>query len=91
MHIQGYTSLDAVYDIVKWQIPLAFLVAVMGVIYVRLTTETFIAPAGGMTRAHGYFCVGFVTMCWISTACVFVCMDLLIIPPVLALCRLLNV
>ena len=89
-HISLYTPQDALYDIVKWQIPLAFLVALIGVIYLRLTTDTFITPVGGFTREHGYFVVGFITMCWISTACVFVCLDLLIVPPVFALLHLVN-
>lgn len=84
-----YTPSDAVYDIVLWQMPVAVVFAVVGMCYITTMVYPFPVPLGvGWNVDRVCFFLGCLTSCWMSCVGVLLCLDLLVLPPILAIFRL---
>jgi hypothetical protein len=81
----GYTEYDAVYDIVFWQFIVSLLVAVAGVVH----SVPFHRPAFQCVDIL-LAIVGFLCLCWFTTFMLFVCLDMLLLPPLFSLMRLVS-
>jgi hypothetical protein len=87
LSMQEYTAYDATFDIVLWQVPVALVVALLGVCYILMTHNALpIPPIWNVNRAC--FLLGYITTCWLSSVMVFLCLDMLILPPLFAMHRL---
>jgi hypothetical protein len=73
-----YTEYDVVYTVVSWQLPVAFLVAVLGVIITL--RQNHLSALRSI-----FFVPGFVGVCWLSNFLILICLDMLLLPPLLSL------
>lgn len=84
-----YTPSDAVYDIVLWQMPVAVVFALVGACYIATVVYPFPVPMGVVWNVdRACFLLGCLTSCWMSCVGIFLCLDMLVLPPVLAMLRL---
>jgi hypothetical protein len=82
MTLEIYTDYDAVHDIILWQIPSAFLIALLAVIYM-LSTHSF-----PVYREYSLFVFGYILTCFLTTYFVFLCVYVVVLPPLFSLVRL---
>jgi hypothetical protein len=76
-----YTEYDVAYTVVSWQLPVAFIVALLGAI-ITLRQNQFSA------LKTIFFIPGFVGLCGISNFLILLCLDMLLLPPLLSLYKL---
>ena len=87
MTLEIYTEYDAVHDIILWQIPAAFLIALLAVIYM-LSTHSFPVSVGTSRWEYSLFVFGYILTCFLTTYFVFLCLDAVLLPPLFSLVRL---
>jgi hypothetical protein len=76
-----YTEYDVVYTVVSWQLPVAFILALLGV--------TVTLRQNGLSIVKSIFFVpGFIGLCWLSNLLILICVDMLVLPPLLSLYKL---
>ena len=80
-----YTEYEAVYDIVFWQFFVAFLVAIAGVIH----SLPMWRHGAGLTAQLVITVIGFIFLCWFTTFLLLICLDMLLLPPIFAVLRLI--
>jgi hypothetical protein len=80
-----YTEYDAVYEIVFWQFFVSLVVAVLGIVHnIPYPTRWHLALSI-LPTVVGFFC-----LCWFTTFMLFVCLDMLMLPPLFSLVRLVS-
>ena len=81
-----YTETDAAYDIIWWQIPAAFLLALLLVVYMIYSRSFEIK----METTWGYLFV--IVTCvlnlYLHVCAAFFCLDMLVLPPLFALVKM---
>ena len=82
----SFTEQDAVWDIIAWQIPAAFVFACAGV-FRELLLGHFLGNGVSM-QYYVLFVISFLLLCWVSTTVILLVLDMLLLPPLFALIRL---
>lgn len=80
-----YTEYDAVYEIVFWQFFVSLVVAMGGMVHNFSFSNRHILDLVMLPTVVGFFC-----LCWFTTFMLFVCLDMLMLPPLFSLVRLVS-
>ena len=80
-----FTEYDAVYEIVFWQFFVSLVVAVGGMVHSIPCPTRWHLALGILPTVVGFFC-----LCWFTTFMLFVCLDMLVLPPLFSLVRLVS-
>lgn len=81
----SYTEYEAVYDIVFWQFFVAFFVAIAGVVHSLPLWRGGVVPEAKLIITV----IGFIFLCWFTTFLLLICLDMLFLPPIFAVLRLI--
>ncbi len=80
----AYTEYEAVYDIVFWQFFVALVVAIAGVVHSLPFPNRWHLALEILPTVVGFLC-----LCWFTTFLGFICVDMLLLPPLFSVLRLI--
>ncbi len=81
-----YTEVEATYDILWWQIPAAFLLAVLVVVYMIYTRSFEIREESAWK--YSFVVITCVLSLYLHVGAALLCLDMLVLPPLFSLVKM---